>query len=183
MSRPPGTMKDSNIGRLPPELRNSISELVLQAHFEGECCDHTGRTGTRFAVVEHIRGTTHHNKFLELPQLLAPLQVCSQMRDEAILLLFGSQSIWLAHSQARAEEKKDPDGSPKSAGVARLVSHDEKDFGAIELTQDNLRIPTRLRATRGSNLGNQTTRTWVGVQNWDRYAHHSGGIKQARRGY
>jgi hypothetical protein len=167
MSRPPGTMKDSNIGRLPPELRNSISELVLQAHFEGECCDHTGRTGTRFAVVEHIRGTTHHNRCA-----MRRYCCCSVRRAS------GLRTVKLA-----PRKKKIPMAAQRAQELQGWSAMMRKISAQIELTQDNLRIPTRLRATRGSNLGNQTTRTWVGVQNWDRYAHHSGGIKQARRGY
>jgi hypothetical protein len=87
MTAPTGTMPESLIGRLPGELRNKVygylmeSDSIPRGHPSG---------------LEVYRVTTQEGKSLAIRKKLAPLQVCRQMRAEAIGYFF-DEPIWLSH--------------------------------------------------------------------------------------
>lgn len=92
MAGPSGDMKHSLLGRLPGELRNMIYEFATEARLEAR--DGSGITKQNLKA--------HSNKLSlakppTLRQLLAPMQVCRQMRAEMLPFFFHSRAILLRH--------------------------------------------------------------------------------------
>lgn len=87
-------MDDSQFRRLPPELRGKIFAYATGYNFV--CKDLASRLSTKKSIppkpaVEIPNG----EKQLALREMLHPLQVCRQMREEALPLLFGHKSLAL----------------------------------------------------------------------------------------
>jgi hypothetical protein len=93
MTTPKG-LSESILGRLPKELNNKVYELVMDADF-------TSRDGHH-----RLQGTAHtpqEEEPLTLRQRLAPLQVCREMRAEAIGYFF-QKPVWLMHQKRTPSE-------------------------------------------------------------------------------
>lgn len=93
MTTPKG-LSESILGRLPKELSNKVYELVMDADF-------TSRDGHH-----RLQGTAHkpqEEEPLTLRQRLAPLQVCREMRAEAIGYFF-QKPVWLMHQKRTPSE-------------------------------------------------------------------------------
>jgi len=87
MTIPTGTMAESLIGRLPDELRNKVYGYLMEPN--------TIPRGHPSGL-EVYRVTTQEEKSLAIRKKLAPLQVCRQMRAEAMGYFF-DEPIWLVH--------------------------------------------------------------------------------------
>ena len=120
MTTPNKGLSESILGRLPKELSNKIYEFVMDADF-------TSRDGHhRLHVTTH---TPQEEEPLTLRQKLAPLQVCREMRAEAIGYFF-QKPVWLMHQRRTSPEyhitmavPTDDELKVWSAIIARIPTH------------------------------------------------------------
>lgn len=94
MTTPNKCLSESILGRLPKELSNKVYEFVMDTDF-------TSRDGNH-----RLQGTARapqKEEPLTLRQKLAPLQVCREMRAEAIGYFF-QKPVWLMHQKRTPSE-------------------------------------------------------------------------------
>jgi len=119
MTTPKG-LSESILGRLPKELSNKVYELVMDADF-------TSRDGHH--RLQGTANTPQEEEPLTLRQRLAPLQVCREMRAEAIGYFF-QKPVWLMHQKRTPSEYHTTMAAPTdeelkvwSAMIANIPMH------------------------------------------------------------
>ncbi|GAB7331191.1 hypothetical protein MBLNU13_g02661t1 [Cladosporium sp. NU13] len=120
MTTPYKGLSESILGRLPKELSNKVYDHVMDVDFTSKDKHH------------RLQGTTHtpqEEEPLTLRQKLAPLQVCREMRAEAIGYFF-QKPVWLMHQKRTPSEYHTTMAVPAddelkiwSAMIARIPMH------------------------------------------------------------